>query len=173
MLDEERLIKQFAPLIGKYARRLHLPGYEPEDITQELDIAAVGACRTYNPAKWDGPLASYVHCKIRERAINLYHRFRTKKRTPDNWEVSLDHPAEGAFTPLGDSIPAPDQLRGVDFFLACESLCTSDLETQILHAIWNGDTLEGVSRRDGRSAMWISKVKSRLMLRLRREVMGA
>ncbi len=86
---QARVLSQYEPMMRLIARRLYLPGGEPDDLAQEARMGLLDAMRTWDPAR-GVPFSNFAWlCSTRE-ARNAVHAARATK-----------HHALTTATPLG------------------------------------------------------------------------
>src|SRR3954464_4217519 len=75
---QARVLAQYEPMMRLIARRLYLPGGEPDDLAQEARMGLVDAMRTWDPAR-GVPFSNFAWlCSTRE-ARNAVHAARATK----------------------------------------------------------------------------------------------
>src|SRR3954471_17279422 len=75
---QARVLIQYEPMMRLIARRLYLPGGEPDDLAQEARMGLVDAMRTWDPAR-GVPFSNFAWlCSTRE-ARNAVHAARATK----------------------------------------------------------------------------------------------
>jgi RNA polymerase sigma factor (sigma-70 family) len=175
MLDEERLLKRFEPACQRYINNIFLPGMDQSDLMQEAKLAALGAIRSFDPAKGKGKLTTHVIAGIRWRIANLMRHSSMQMRDKEAEVCSLDAFADNDYESdtVADRIPAKDNRSAHDLLLACLQLCETATERAIIASTWDGQSMAELGREIGLSRERMRQLKERLMVRIREGVMGA
>jgi RNA polymerase sporulation-specific sigma factor len=77
-IAQARVLTQYEPMMRLIARRLYLPGGDPDDLAQEARMGLLDAMRTWDPAR-GVPFSNFAWlCSTRE-ARNAVHAARSSK----------------------------------------------------------------------------------------------
>src|SRR4051794_38927642 len=103
---QTRILAQYEPMMQRVARRLYLPGSEPEDLAQEARLALIDATRTWDPDR-GVPFSNFAWlCATREarNALRAARRHKHHLLTTATPLPLADPTALGA----GDTPPGPE-----------------------------------------------------------------
>jgi RNA polymerase sigma factor (sigma-70 family) len=168
MTDEERAVLSVERMCWKAAGRYSLPGYDTEDLVQEARLAALKAYRAYDPAK-GCKFSSWAHRPIQNRLSSVAYTFRNPKNNNKKeivQQVSLDELAyEDGEERRVDLLAAHEGSE--DLRIACEQLCRTPIDRDILYHIQRGLTMEDVCCKYSISRERVRQVKNRLLKRFR------
>ena len=76
---QARVVSQYEPMMRLIARRLYLPGGDPDDLAQEARMGLVDAMRTWDPAR-RVPFSNFAWLCATREARNAVHAARANKR---------------------------------------------------------------------------------------------
>lgn len=76
----ERLLAKINPLLFKMSHSLYIPGYESEDLKQELSIMAVEGVRSYDISK-NVKLSTFLHIHLHNKIIS---KIKSKNKLSHN-----------------------------------------------------------------------------------------
>ncbi len=172
--EEERALKKFDRAFWKGARRAEVADYTREDCYQEAKLAALVAIRKYDPSKGNTKLSTWVIEAINLRMRQLYWLYRRDGHRKINANcLSLDEKLSKD-EPDGDThldrLPSLLKADWNMMQMACEALCSSELEVAIVEAVATGDSLADVGRIYGLTRSRIGQIKERLFARIREEI---
>ncbi len=75
-----RLLAKIDPLLFKMSRALYIPGYDQEDLKQELAIMAIEGVRSFNASK-DVKLSTFLHIHLHNKIIS---KIKSKNKLSHN-----------------------------------------------------------------------------------------
>src|SRR3954464_15292054 len=98
---QARVLAQYEPMMRLIARRLYLPGGEPDDLAQEARMGLVDAMRTWNPAR-GVPFSNFAWlCSTREARNAVVAARATKHHL-----LTMAMPLDGADGSASDAYTA-------------------------------------------------------------------
>jgi RNA polymerase sporulation-specific sigma factor len=100
---QARVLSQYEPMMRLIARRLYLPGGEPDDLAQEARMGLVDAMRRWDPAR-GVPFSNFAWLCATREARSAVQAARAHKHRPLTTAASLDQ----AEAPAGEMAMAPD-----------------------------------------------------------------
>lgn len=171
--EEDRILRSYEGMYHNQAKRYDIPGLEHEDKVQVARLAALNALRKFDPGRPKANLAGWLQHSVMLKLKQQRWRFLNPKhqnKVEDARLISLDDDATSKGGSWADNIPSPDKADRNLLLMACESLCQSEVEVAILEAIQSGSELKEVGARYAIKAQYLSKLKNKLMDRLRREL---
>lgn len=171
--DEEAklaLLSRYKPLIFKYSLKIHLKGFDFDDLLQHGTLSVLNAIDKYNLNKDAKFLDSYIINTIKNNYANL-QRNQSKKST----ETSLNTPVENTDNEVIDLIPCDESTEGIAMknLVAKEilnALNTLTLEEQelLLHVYITRDfTVKGYCHFKNISYYEGRKMNKRVLAKLR------
>src|SRR3954451_24003164 len=75
---QARVLAQYEPMMRLIARRLYLPGGEPDDLAQEARMGLLDALRCWDPAR-GVPFSNFAWLCATREARNAVHAARSSK----------------------------------------------------------------------------------------------
>src|SRR4051795_7077449 len=100
---QARVLSQYEPMMRLIARRLYLPGGDPDDLAQEARLGLLDAIRTWDPAR-GVPFSNFAWLCATREARSAVKAARGNKHQPLTTAASLDR----AEAPAGEMAMAPD-----------------------------------------------------------------
>src|SRR3954451_1063382 len=100
---QARILTQYEPMTQSVARRLYLPGSEPQDLAQEARLALLDATRTWDPER-GVPFSNFAWLCATREARNALKAARANKHRLLTTAASLAQ----AEAPAGEMGLAPD-----------------------------------------------------------------
>lgn len=131
------LFHRFKPLIRSLSRQYYIIDYDQEDFEQELRLALLRACKTFNVSRNDY-FAPYARCVCRNHLINISRYRMASRRGGGQKELSLNVQIDGDSVDTLTLLPDPKNLSVHDIFSVqdrCKKVLNSlsNLEKQIFH----------------------------------------